>query len=442
MLPPAVASAGVGARTDIAARERPATQRPASEQEGPAMDWSDTPEQEEFRMSVRSFIQERLPDYYRGEAFERRRVEDAEQDWQWEMMHGSDEAKAAAQDWSDALAEHGWNAPNWPTEYGGSGLSTMEQFILKQELGSAHAPEVGGGNGIPQIGPTLLVHGTDAQKEKFLGPTLRGEMLWAQGYSEPGAGSDLASLQTRAIRDGDEYVINGQKMWTSTAHKSNWLFGMFRTDPDAPKHRGITFMLMEMHEPEITVRPIIAMDWRHATNETFFEDMRVPVDQVLGEVNRGWYVGMTLLDFERSGIAGAAAQREVVAETVEAIQENAIPNRGTQLRSELAERAIEVEVNNNLAMRIASMQASGLIPNYEASMGKAYTTELEQRLSRTGMKIFGLYGGLWDADDERSPLRSGHTRTYVSSVVGTIAGGSSEIQRNIIATRGLGLPRG
>ena len=134
-------------------------------------------------------------------------------------------------------------------------------------------------------------------------------------------------------------------------------------------------MLMEMHEPEITVRPIIAMDWRHATNETFFEDMRVPVDQVLGEVNRGWYVGMTLLDFERSGIAGAAAQREVVAETVEAIQENAIPNRGTQLRSELAERAIEVEVNNNLAMRIASMQASGLIPNYEASMGKAYTTE-------------------------------------------------------------------
>ena len=406
------------------------------------MDWTDTTEQEEFRTSVRSFIQERLPDYYRGETYERRRVEDAEQDWQWEMMHGSDEAKAAAQDWSDALAEHGWNAPNWPTEYGGAGLSTMEQFILKQELGSAHAPEVGGGNGIPQIGPTVLVHGTQAQKDMLLGPTLRGEMLWAQGYSEPGAGSDLASLQTRAIRDGDEYVINGQKMWTSSAHKSNWLFGMFRTDPDAPKHRGITFMVMEMQEPEISVRPIVAMDWRHATNETFFEEMRVPVDQVIGEVNRGWYVGMTLLDFERSGISGAAGQRETIAATVEAIQEGSIPHRASQVRTEIAERAIEVEVNNNLAMRIASMQASGLIPNYEASMGKAFTTELSQRLARTGMKTFGLYSGLWDADDERAPLRSEHTRTYVSSVVGTIAGGSSEIQRNIIATRGLGLPRG
>ena len=229
----------------------------------------------------------------------------------------------------------------------------------------------------------------------LLGPTLRGEMLWAQGYSEPGAGSDLASLQTRAIRDGDEYVINGQKMWTSSAHKSNWLFGMFRTDPDAPKHRGITFMVMEMRQPEISVRPIVAMDWRHATNETFFEDMRVPVDQVIGEVNRGWYVGMTLLDFERSGISGAAGQRETIAATVEAIQDGSIPNRVSQVRTEIAERAIEVEVNNNLAMRIASMQASGLIPNYEASMGKAFTTELSQRLAHTGMKTFGLYSGLW-----------------------------------------------
>ena len=406
------------------------------------MDWSDTPEQTEFRQSVREFIQERLPAYYRGEESAMRHIQDAEQDWQWEMMHGSAEAQSAAQEWSDALAENGWNAPNWPKEHGGAGLSTMEQFLLKQELASAHAPEVGGGNGIPQIGPTLLVHGTEEQKAKLLEPTLRGEMLWAQGYSEPGAGSDLASLQCRAIRDGDEYVINGQKMWTSSAHKSNWLFGMFRTDPDAPKHRGITFMVMEMQEPAISVRPIVAMDWRHATNETFFEDMRVPVDQVIGEVNRGWYVGMTLLDFERSGIAGAATQREAIRETVEAIKTNSTPNRGAQLRSEIAGVAVEVEVNNNLAMRIASMQANGIIPNYEASMGKAFTTELSQRLARTGMKVFGLYANLWNAEDERAPLHAQHTRTYVSSVVSTIAGGSSEIQRNIIATRGLGLPRG
>ena len=406
------------------------------------MDWSDTPEQAEFRVRVREFIQERLPAYYRGEEARLRQIKDAEQDWQWEMMHGDADAKAAAQEWSLALAEHGWNAPNWPTEYGGAGLSTMEQFILKQELAAGGAPEVGGANGIPQIGPTLLVHGTDEQKAKLLPPTLRGDILWAQGYSEPGAGSDLASLQTRAIRDGDEYVINGQKMWTSTAHKSNWLFGMFRTDPDAPKHRGITFMVMEMREPGITVRPIVAMDWRHATNETFFEDMRVPVDQVIGEVNRGWYVGMTLLDFERSGIAGAASQRELIRETVEAINSGSTPTRGDLIRGQLAERAIEVEVNNNLAMRIASMQARGVIPNYEASMGKAFTTELGQRLAQTGMRVFGLYANLWDPEDSKAPMNAQHTRNAVGWVVMTIAGGSSEIQRNIIATRGLGLPRG
>ena len=414
----------------------------AADREGSVVDWADSTEQADFRMQVREFIEARLPAYYRGEESRMRRIKDAEQDWQWEMMHGSDDAKAAAQEWSDALAEHGWNAPNWPTEYGGSGLSTMEQFILKQELARGHAPEVGGGNGIPQIGPTLLVHGSDEQKQKYLGPTLRGEMLWAQGYSEPGAGSDLASLQCRAIRDGDEWVINGQKLWTSSAHKSNMLFGMFRTDPDAPKHRGITFMVMELKAPQISVRPIVAMDWRHATNETFFEDVHVPVDQVLGEVNRGWYVGMTLLDFERSGIAGAATQRELIHETVEVIQSGATPNRVSAVRAELAERAVEVEVNNNLSMRIASMQANGLIPNYEASMGKAYTTELSQRIARTGMRMFGLYANLWDPEDPRAPVQAQHTRNYVSSVVSTIAGGSSEIQRNIIATRGLGLPRG
>ena len=409
------------------------------------MDWSDTPEQEEFRMSVRSFIQERLPDYYRGEAFERRRVEDAEQDWQWEMMHGSDEAKAAAQDWSDALAEHGWNAPNWPTEYGGSGLSTMEQFILKQELGSAHAPEVGGGNGIPQIGPTLLVHGTDAQKEKFLGPTLRGEMLWAQGYSEPGAGSDLASLQTRAIRDGDEYVINGQKMWTSTAHKSNWLFGMFRTDPDAPKHRGISFMVMPQTNNGISVRPIISMGFEHATNETFFEDVRVPANNVIGEVNRGWYVGMTLLDFERSNIAGAVETRRRLQSLIDYLDTEdgqlRSQDRVKTARSLIADRWIESEVLFNFSFRIISMQASGLVPNYEASTSKIFSSELSQRTANTGMKTFGLYANIWDRAHELTPLDARFTQLYVHSVVFTIFGGSNEIQRNIIATRGLALPR-
>jgi alkylation response protein AidB-like acyl-CoA dehydrogenase len=406
------------------------------------MDWNDTQEQAAFRTQVRSFIQQRLPAYYRSEQHRLAVLEAPENDWQWDMVHGSDEAKAAASEWSKALAEKGWSAPQWPQEYGGAGLSTMEQFIFKQELAVAEAPMVGGGNGVPMLGPTLLVHGTEEQKKRFLPPTLSGEILWAQGYSEPGAGSDLASLQCRAIRDGDEYVINGQKLWTSSGHKSNWIFMLVRTDPNAPKHRGITFLMVDMRTPGVSVRPIISMGWQHATNETFYEDVRVPVSQVVGEVNRGWYVGMTLLDFERSSISGAVAQKRALADLVEHTKSGKTPHRMELLRRDVADRVIETEVNNNLSMRIATMQAAGMIPNYEASMGKAFTSELSQRLSRTGTKVFGLYGGLWSGTEPLAPLNARHTQVYVSSVVGTIAGGSSEIQRNIIATRGLGLPRG
>jgi len=407
------------------------------------MDWGDSPEQATFRSQVRDYIQERLPAYYRTEAYRLSKLEAPENDWQWDMVHGSDEAQAAAREWAGALAERGWAAPGWPAQYGGGGLTTLEQFVMKQEFAEAEAPEVGGGNGIPMLGPTLLVHGTEEQKQKFLPPTLSGEYLWAQGYSEPGAGSDLASLQCRAVKDGDEYVINGQKLWTSAGHKSNWIFMLVRTDPDAPKHRGITFLMVDMKTPGINVRPIISMGWQHATNETFYEDVRVPVDQVVGEENRGWYVGMTLLDFERSSISGAVQQRKAIEEMIEEVKRpGGIPNRIDLLRGEIAERATEIEVNNNLSLRIASMQAAGLVPNYEASMGKMFGSELTQRLSRTGTKVFGLYGNLWEGTEPLSPLHARHTQTYVSSVVGTIAGGSSEIQRNIIATRGLGLPRG
>ena len=201
------------------------------------MDWNDTPAQAAFRREVEDFIRERLPDYYVRKA----EVTDEyghEGDWQEDLVHGSDEAKQAARDWASALGERGWAAPHWPREYGGAGLTTMEQFVFHAEMAEAQAPLVGD-QGLSLLGPTLLVHGTSEQKAKYLGPTLAGEMLWAQGFSEPGAGSDLASLQTRAVRDGDDYVINGQKMWTSTAHKSNWIFGLFRTDsgrPEAPRH--------------------------------------------------------------------------------------------------------------------------------------------------------------------------------------------------------------
>jgi len=290
------------------------------------------------------------------------------------------------------------------------------------------------------------VHGTEEQKAQHLGGILSGEVVWAQGYSEPGAGSDLASLQTRAIRDGDEYVVNGQKIWTSGAHHADWLFMLARTDPDAPKHRGISFLLTPKNAPGISVRPLINMAWSHGFNETFFEDVHVPVSNRVGEENRGWYVGMTLLDYERSNITGAVSARKDIDELIGyASGEGKSRSRlgaFNSLRLDVADRFIESEVMYNFSFRIISMQARGLIPNYEASTSKLYNSELVQRLSNTGMKVFGLYSNVWDKKSQYSPVRSKFTQRYVSSVSATIAAGSSEIQRNIIATRGLGLPRG
>ncbi|MGE0228196.1 MAG: acyl-CoA dehydrogenase family protein [Dehalococcoidia bacterium] len=401
------------------------------------MDWSDTPEQATFRHSVRTFLQERLPALYRDPG-SRRHESGIENDWQQDLHNGTAPEKAAAQEWADALAERGWGQPHWPKEYGGADMSTFEQFILNQEFARAEAPAIGGN----LIGSTLLVHGTTEQKERFLKPTLTGEIRWAQGFSEPGAGSDLGSLQCRATRDGDDFIINGQKLWTSAGHKSNWIFGLFRTDPEAPKHRGITFMMIDAASNGVTVRPIISMGWEHATNETFYEDVRVPASQVVGEVNRGWYVGMTLLDYERSGVARSVALRKAMDELVTYVREDPMPNRRELVRAELADRYIESEVLDNLCIRIASMHASGNIPNYEASMGKMYGSELAQRIARTGIKAFGVRSNLWSSEEEYAPLHAAHTQNYCHTVVGTIAGGSNEIQRNIIATRGLGLPRG
>ena len=408
------------------------------------MDWADSSEQAAFRAQVHDFIESRLPQYYR-----KRRKRDTvglEDNHEQHIVHGDAEAKAAATEWQSALAEQGWVAPHWPKEYGGGGLSTMEHFIYNQEMALAAAPQPGG-QGVGLLGPTMLVHGTPEQKAKYLGPTLRGEMRWAQGFSEPGAGSDLGSLQCRAVRDGDEWVINGQKLWTSTAHKSNWIFGLFRTDPEAPKHRGISFLVMDQSTPGIQVRPIISMGWEHATNETFYEDVRVPASNLIGEQNRGWYVGVTLLDFERSNIAGAVAIRKSLDQLIENTK---TPAAQTQLaggglkrqRLNIAEHYVESEVMMNFSFRIISMQARGVIPNYEASTSKMFNSELVQRVSRTGIKTYGLYSNIWDPDEALAPQKSTFTQSNVHSVVGTIAGGSSEIQRNIIATRGLGLPRG
>ena len=407
------------------------------------MDWADTQEQATFREDVRSFIEANLPQYYKDIAARGGEL-GHEGGWQHDRFLGSDEAKAAATEWEQAVAGRNWVAPHWPTEYGGAGMTPMEQFILKQEMATALAPDVGG-QGVSMLGPTLIAHGTDEQKSKFLSATLANEIAWAQGYSEPSAGSDLASLQTRAVRDGDEFVVNGQKIWTSNAHRADWIFALVRTNPDAPKHRGISFMLMDMQTPGIEVRPLVSGAWQHFSNETFYEDVRVPVSQVVGEIDRGWYVGMTLLDYERSNISGAVASRRELDDVFvyAASEEGAAKARMLpSVRSELADRYVETEVGFNFAFRIISMQAAGVIPNYEASTSKMFASELGQRIARTGIKMFGLYSNLWDPDAEHTPYGARFIQNYFHLIPSTIAGGSSEIQRNIIATRGLGLPRG
>jgi alkylation response protein AidB-like acyl-CoA dehydrogenase len=409
------------------------------------MDWADTTEQATFRTEVRKFIDEALPAYYKRKAEEGGDL-GGEGGWQTDRFLGSPEAKAAALEWEGKVAGRGCVAPHWPKEYGGAGMSSMEQFILKQEMASTGAPDVGG-QGVAMLGPTIIAHGTEEQKQKFLPATLNCEMVWCQGYSEPGAGSDLASLQTRGIRDGDEWVINGQKIWTSNAHRANWIWMLVRTDPDAPKHRGISFMLSSMDTPGISVRPLISGGGMHFSNETFYEDVRVPQSQVVGEVNRGWYVGMTLLDYERSNISGAVDSRREIERMLEKTAPGGEDHEKKRddfnaVRLEVVDRYIESEVGFNFSFRIISMQNRGLIPNYEASTSKMFASELNQRIQRTGTKVFGLYSQMWDPDDSVTPYGARFTQNYFHTIPSTIAGGTSEIQRNIIATRGLGLPRG
>ncbi len=405
------------------------------------MDWADSADEAAFRAEVRTLIGARLPGYYRDRSVQLRRR--THRPWQGDRLAREPERREAARTWREALVERGWVAPHWPAEYGGAGLTVREQFILNQEMARADAPDIGG-LGTQMIGPTLIVHGSDEQKRRHLPEVLAGRVIWGQGYSEPGAGSDLASLTTRAVRDGDEYVVNGQKIWTTLAHQADWLFVLTRTDVDAPKHRGISLLLMERGTPGISIRPLVNMADYHIFNEVFFEDVRVPAENVVGEENRGWYVAMTLLDFERSNVAGgvrAKAQIRLILEEARARERASGRRLGAAVRGLLTDRYIDTEVVQHLSARIASLQARGLVPNYEASMGKLFASELSQKIAVAMAKALGLYGQLTDADEPLTPLHGYAGYQYMESVSSTIRGGTSEIQRNVIATRGLGLPR-
>ena len=378
------------------------------------MDFQFTAEQTALRHEVRRFLDEELGD------------EPGERD-------------GFSPEFSKKLARRGWIGIGWPREYGGGGLGPVEQMIFREEFVGADAPVGYHLTAERQVAPSLLLHGSDEQRSEYIPKILNADISFALGLSEPGAGSDLASVATRAVRDGDDYVVNGQKIWTSLAHRADAIWLVTRTNPDAPKHKGISILLLDLKSPGIQVRPLINMADGHGFNEVFFTDVRVPVRNRVGEEDRGWYLLAEHLDFERSGIERIVGTRKLFDETlayVQSLPANHVARRRARLA--LAQLAIELDLGRLLAYRVAWMQSQGLVPNYEASISKMFGTEWQQRMSRTALAIVGLEGA---AARDSSSFARRVQRQYLSSVSATIGGGTSEIQRNIIATRGLGLPR-
>ena len=384
------------------------------------MDFRFAPEDEAFREEVRAFLRRELP----------------------EQRPDGVDAWRFSREFVRKLAAQGWLTLAWPKEWGGSGAGHMQQLVFNEEMASAEAPA--NDLGSDRVGPTILLYGTEEQKQRFLPPIIRGEAVWCQGFSEPGAGSDLASLQTRAVLDGDSFVINGSKIWTSLAHFAQYMILLARTDPEAPKHRGISYFLVDMKTPGIDTRPLTDMLGRHTFNQVFFQDVRIPRDALLGEMNRGWYVATATLDFERSGIQRVIGSMRTYGEIVDYARDLVASGRlrpGYRgVRNRLAELKIEFEVGRMLSYRVAWLQSQNQVPNYEASVSKMYGSELAQRLASAGMELLGL-GGQLAPGSPHAALRGKVEALYLSAAALTVAAGTSEINRGIIATRGLGLPR-
>ena len=391
------------------------------------MEFKFTEQDEEFRKELRAFMKAELPDSWEGAG---RYPE--EDDWDLNIVIRK------------KMAEKGWLTMHWPEEYGGQAASPVKSAIYNEEIAYMRAP---GRDifGVRMLGPTLMIHGSEEQKKTHLPSVANGDIQWCQGYSEPESGSDLASLSTRAVRDGDEFVINGGKVWTTMAHRADWIMLLTRTDPDAPKHRGISFVLVDMKSPGVTVRPIINMAGGHEFNQVTFDDVRVPRANVVGDEDRGWYVAVTLLDFERSGIDYSAAARRMLDDVREFATET--KRNGQPLieipwvRSLMADRYIDCEVARLMAYNVAYMQSQDLIPTKAASMSKVFGSETVQRVTEASLDILGQYGTL-GREDKWAPLKGRVQEHWMNAFAGTIAAGTSEVQRNIIAGRGLGLPRG
>ncbi len=398
------------------------------------MDLNFTQEEQQFRDELRAWLNENVPK-------------------DWAARRASDERMedrfAFLRAWQKKVYEAGWAGISWPKEYGGRGASVMQSVIFTEEMAKAGAPPLANVLGLMLVGPTLIAYGTDEQKKRYLSNIMSAEEIWCQGFSEPNAGSDLAALRTEAKLDGDHFIVNGQKVWTSYGWAADWCELVTRTDPNSSKHKGLTVLLVNMKTPGVEVRPLRQMTGETEFNELFFRDVRVPVENVLGKVNDGWSVAIGTLMHERATLGAGMQvtfrrQFDRLVEIAHSVQRNGHPAaEDPVLRQKLAQSYIDIEVMRLNQMRSVSRISQTGIPGPEGSIQKIFWSELNQRFQQVAMEILGPYGQLTKSENGNGyALDDGQwAYSYLRSRGNTIEAGTSEIQRGIVAERVLGLPK-
>jgi len=398
---------------------------------------------ESFRQEVRTWLEENCPP-------SQRRPREGEEPLPW----GSPRAVEEARLWHERCANKGFTCPTWPAEYGGGGLTKEQERALRREVSRFGTQLPGASFGTHMLGPVLLEFANEDQKQRFLPDIVHGRIVWAQGYSEPGAGSDLAGLQTRAERNGDEYLINGSKIWTTGANNADWMFCLVRTDPDAPKHEGISFILFDLKSEGVTISPIELISGRSEFCQVFFEDVRAKAENLIGEKNQGWAIAKRLLQHERTMISGIGAgggegraNKVRTAKRYRALAEAALPyvgeKEGKLADGALRDRITQVEMDS-ICMALSAKRSgeeakSSSGPGHTASMFKWYATELNKRRQETLMSALGTQALGWEGEGFQ-PSELQLTRDWLRSKGNSIEGGTSEVQMNVIAKRVLGLP--
>ncbi len=400
------------------------------------MDFSLTPKEEAFRKEVSDWLEENMKGLPKWVG--RRDVAGPEME--------SEEQLQFSKWWHKKLYEAGYVGIAWPKEYGGRGATVMEQVILNEEMAKHRAPMGAGGLGVGWAGPTIIVAGTDAQKKRFLKNILSGEEVWCQGFSEPEAGSDLANSQTRAVEEGDHYVVNGQKVWTTGGMRADWAILLAKTDfnPETPRHRTFSYFLMDMHAPGVTIRPLRQMTGYSGFGETFMDNVIIPKDMMVGEKNRGWYISMSTLEFERSNSGSAVGLQNTIKDIIELAKK--MDREGKPLsedpvtRQKIAQFYIEANVVRYIGLRALTRQLRGQTPGPESAVGSLLNVQSLQRLWDFAMGLQGPYGRLMRGS--KYAIDHGHfTRGFLQSRGNSLATGTTEIKKNVIAQRTLGLPR-